>query len=426
MITIKAFVPTSQRRADGTYNVKIRVTLKRRSRWISTNVFVTDADLTRAKKLKNPYIIAQCDALVKEFRGIVSELSPFAVEAMDVDGVLSYIRKQKEEAAFHLDFLAFGREIAAGQTPGTAGNTRTALNAFARFLGRDSIDVNEITAAQVRAFVDYMDAEPKQTSIARHRQKQAAKTGRKKAKGVSSWKYTSILRSIYKRAREKYNDEDSGVIRIPRSPFDSVRFKEGVHVGQRNLGIDILQRMIDDKTEDRSQRFALDVFLLSFCLMGINIADLFEASLPVDGVLEYERVKTRERRRDRALMRTTVPAQAADYVQRLRDVTGRRWLRLWQEGDTPSKVGYKVNYGLTKWAAAHGVPRFTYYAARHSWGSIAGSAECGIDKATVNECLNHAGDKLADIYIDKDFRVYDAANAKVLAPFQFPGGNDGN
>ena len=423
MITFKAFVPTNARRADGTYNVKIRCTLKRQSRWIATNVFVTDADLTRAKKIKNPYIVAKCDALVKEFRDIVSGLSPFAVEDMEVDDVLKYIRKQKESSTFSLDFIEYGRQYAAKQTGGTGNNTMVALNAFVRYIGSESIDINDITGQMARGFVDFVDNEPKQSAV-KPGQKPAA--GEKaahpkiKKKGVSSWKYTSILRSIYKQARSQYNDEDSGNILIPRAPFDSVKVKEGIHEGQRNLGIEVMQKLISADPSSRVQRYAIDVFLLSFCLMGVNLADLYEAAPPVEGIWTYERLKTRKRRRDRARMSVTVPPQLGPILARLRDYSGKRWLRLYKDGKDASAVGYKVNYGLKQWAESEGIEPFTFYAARHSWATIARSADAGVDKLTVDESLNHAGSKIADIYIERDFRLYDAANAKVLALFQFP------
>lgn len=416
MITFKAFVAANQRRADNTYNVKIRCTFKRKSRWIATNIFVTDSDLTRGKKLKNQYVIARCERLVNEFRDIVAELSPIAVEEMDVDGVIEYIKRTKATNAFKLDFFEFGREYAATQPVGSGKITNTAINAYSRFLGKDTCDVNEITAAQVRAFVEFIENEPK-TSF---RRKNGNQTKIPKRKGGASNKYLSVLRSVYKKARERYNDEDSGRIMIPRTPFESVRVREGTHVGQPNLGREIIQRIISAQTDKPHWRFALDVFILSFATMGANVADLFEAAPPAEGVWTYERKKTSSRRSDRARMRITVPAQVDAVVGRLRDVTGVRWLRLYLAGRDASAVTQKVNRSLKAWAESEGIEPFTMYAARHSWASIARSKDVGIDKATVDDCLNHSVTKLADIYIDRDYRVFDAANEKVLALFAFP------
>lgn len=416
MITFKAFVATNQRRSDGTYNVKIRCTLKRKSRWIATNVFVTDDDLTRGKKFKNPYIIAKCDALVKDLRDVVSDLSPFTVDEMDVDDVVAYIKKKKQSESFKLDFFQFGRDYAATQPVGSGKITVTALNAFSRFMGVEECDINDITAAHVRAFAEYLDAEPKTSP----RRKKGAQTSIPKKKGGASFKYISVLRAVFKKARDRYNDEDSGQILIPRAPFERVKVREGTHVGQPNLGPDIMQRIISANTDKPHWRFALDVFILSFGTMGANVADLYRAEPLVDGVWTYERTKTANHRRDRARMRITIPRQLDSYVGRLRDVTGARWLRLYLAGRDASAVTQKVNRSLKAWAESEGIEPFTMYAARHSWASIARSSAVGIEKVTVDDCLNHVNLAVADIYIDKDFSVFDAANSKVLALFTFP------
>ena len=46
LCTVKAVILPSARRADGTWNVKIRITYDRRSRWLATPVYVTQAQLT--------------------------------------------------------------------------------------------------------------------------------------------------------------------------------------------------------------------------------------------------------------------------------------------------------------------------------------------------------------------------------------------
>ena len=54
MATFKAEVYAHQKRADGTYNIKIRVIHQKRKKYIPTTYYVTKDDLTRTTfKLKN-------------------------------------------------------------------------------------------------------------------------------------------------------------------------------------------------------------------------------------------------------------------------------------------------------------------------------------------------------------------------------------
>ena len=52
MLTIKAEIKKSELKVDGTYNVKIRFTLDRKVKRLSTNLFITSKDLTKSLKFK--------------------------------------------------------------------------------------------------------------------------------------------------------------------------------------------------------------------------------------------------------------------------------------------------------------------------------------------------------------------------------------
>lgn len=418
-ITFTPVVPVQQRRADRTYGVKIRLTFKRVSRWIATNISVTDGQLTRAKKIKDAAVLASIDALIGDLRGTVAALSPFALEDMTVDDVLKFIREKKTTEAFRLDFFEFGEEYGRKQAPAGAAETVSTLNALERFLDRRQLDVNAITAAMLGAFVEFIEAEP----VMSYNRYKGTLTRSKKAKmtGNAASVYISRLRRIFSAAKLAYNDEDAGIIRIPRDPFSRVTVKAPVHHGQHSLGVETIQRIISARPASANQQWALDTFVLSFATMGANLADLFAAAPPVAGVWAYERQKTRARRRDRALMRVAIQPCLAGVLARLQDPAGSgRWLRLHRDGESAPRVTARLNYYLKQWAKENGIEEFTMYAARHSWATIARSKAVGVDKATVDDCLNHVGDRaVADIYIEKDFEIFDDANRRVLALFEW-------
>ena len=56
-----------------------------------------------------------------------------------------------------------------------------------------------------------------------------------------------------------------------------------------------------------------------------------------------------------------------------------------------------------------------YYAARHSWATIALN-DAGVDKYTVHSALNHVDEsmRVTDMYIRKSWDPIDKANRKVL------------
>ena len=74
-----------------------------------------------------------------------------------------------------------------------------------------------------------------------------------------------------------------------------------------------------------------------------------------------------------------------------------------------------INKGLKKTGDDLGIDDLEFYAARHTWATIA-SNEAGVDKYTVHTALNHVDEnmRVTDIYIAKSWDSIDAANRKVL------------
>ena len=157
MITYKPIIIPGGRRKDGTWPVKIRVTFKGVARRLPTTLTCADQDLTRSGKIKNATILEKANELISRMRATTDTLSPFTLEAWDVDQVIDYIRTTLTSQSFRLDFIAFGREFILGKAPGTRAGYTTALNAFARFLGKEAIDVNAITRTLLVQFQEWAD-----------------------------------------------------------------------------------------------------------------------------------------------------------------------------------------------------------------------------------------------------------------------------
>ena len=117
------------RRQDGSRVLYIRVTFKRTSRKIPTTITCQPEDVTRSGRVKSPAVLNKYDALVRSMRDAAAQLSPFALDAMDVDDVLAHIRKAIAGQSFRLDFVAFGREAVKGRTKGTQANYSACLDA---------------------------------------------------------------------------------------------------------------------------------------------------------------------------------------------------------------------------------------------------------------------------------------------------------
>lgn len=421
MITFHPEIQREKRRKDGTWAVKIRVTYAGKVRRLPTNIAVTQADLTRGGRIKSQTVLARANELAERMRAAVSGLTAFDLEQRDVDWVVAQIRKALRSDTFRLDLFTFADDYLKGKTPTTRRTYDQALGALERYLGARSLDVNAVTRSLLLDFADFVDAETKVKWNWRRREWEP--TDKEKTPGAASARHLAKLGHIYQAARDRYNDEDSGEILIPRSPFSTVRRTIPAPTGgQRSLGAETMQRIIS-AVADGKTRTALDAFVVSFALMGANMADLWAAAPPSGSEWTYHRQKTRTRRADGAEMRVAVPECLAPFLARLR-ASGERIRGVWLPalrtmGPAKDICTAKVNAQLRRWAESEGLPPFTFYAARHTWATLARKA--GVEKATVDECLGHVGDyDLADIYAERSWELLAAANAKVLALFTWP------
>ena len=416
MITFKA-IPSRYKRRDGLRAVSIRVTYDGRVRWLPTTIMCAAADLTRGGNIKSPDIIAKCNDLTDRLRREAATLSPYDLEGRDVDWVMKTLTERMRAQDFRLDFFVWADTFLQSKTSGNRAKYETALNAFARYLGRREIDINEITHAMLVQFADAADSGCK---LAYSRRKGIIQTDKPRT-GKISPHYLAHLSHIYDGAKDRYNDEDGGAVVIPRSPFRKLDMTPPKPTtGQKPLDVEVIQAMIDTPL-GHPCRAALDVFLASLLLMGANAADLWDAPPQTGQKWVYFRTKTRNRRADHSRIECAILPYLRPILGRLgAGQSGAWWLPVFHAmGSTASIAGQAVNRRLKDWAEGCGKNPFTLYAARHSFATLA--RRCGVEKATVEDALGHVGEfKMADIYAERDWGLAEDALRKVAALFRWP------
>ena len=414
IITIKPVVIRAQQRSDGSYNVKIRVTFKRKYRILSTNLTAYPRDLARSGEIKGA-VLLDANKIIEKMYSAVAELNWFDMEMMDVDDVVRHIRATlRSRTVFTLDFFEYAERSLRAKKESTASTYRTALASFRKFLGRDSFDINEFTVPILKNYVSYLDSNPKgnrsgETSIA-------------KKKGVSARAYTHKLSAIYSEAMDEYNDEDAGEIRIKGNPFKKLKVDALPSVAKISKSPEFIQKLIDavaDPATKENQRWALEIYLISFAMMGANTADMVLMGKADKGVVTYCRAKTRDRRADNAEMRVRVEPCVEALLARHADPSGRLLLDLHGKYSSVSSLNATLRTLFTSWAEAHDESPFTIYSARHSWATIGRSNRVGLSKSLIDECLGHSTNQLVDVYAEKDWSILWEANRKVLALFDW-------
>lgn len=398
-------------RSDGTRNIRIRVTHHRVAKYLSTAHYVESANITKSGKIKDPTVVDAVEETIRKMRRAVNRLG-FAADGLTCDELCRYIRKEINQAEFRLPFIEYGEKKIASKKQSTAGTYRVTFAAILRYTGGQDPDISEITVPWLRGFVDFLN-------------KEATDSGRL-ANGRATSHYPANIRHIMNLAREEFNDEDIGHIAIRNNPFARFKIAKPKLSAHRAISREIVQALIDQpRYENRisagrgefdTRNVARDFFLISFCLMGMNAADIYEAKKPKGGILEYERKKTRDRRQDRALMQVKIPDVIIPILKRYKSGSkSPEMFRISAHYSSPETFNRALATGLKRIQDEKGWEHFDFYSARHTWATLAVN-ECGVDKYTVHAALDHVDKATAvtDIYIARDFKPLWAANEKVI------------
>ena len=416
MLTIKAEIKRSELKADGTYNVKIRFTLDRKVKRLSTNLFVTQQDLTKSLKFKEDTSIKrEIDRLVLYYREQCLKLQ-LDQNHYSLDEIIEFLNGEQEKQQT-IDFIKFSREWIASATIKGAPNYTTAINALVRFVSKEELDINLITLdflEQFKAFlIEERDA----------RAKKLMQQGKRVTSNRTLSLYLVSIKKLFNEAKRKFNKKDKNLILIPSSPFEDFKIPKQEATRKRAIPADIIKKVWKLPYKDMKKGYkstcrynlAKDCFTLSFCLMGINSADLYNVTEMRGNTIVYNRTKTKARRLDGAKMMVDIPKIVQPLIDKYKDSTGKRLFNFYQYYGDEKTFNKAINSGLKEIGAILDVDDLEYYAARHSWATIALN-KVGIDKYIVHAALNHIDDsmKVTDIYIERDFVNENKANAKVV------------
>lgn len=385
----------SHKRKDGTWNVVIRVTHERVVRYVSTSMYVSKADITKAYKIKNAQIIDRCEDIIATFRKKCLAINLDAC-TLTTDELVRYLKRKDDGTS--PSFTQFALQWIEESDCKGKKNYMAALHSLQRCLGRDEIRFSDIDCKVMQVY---------EKSLADKRRAQSL--------------YTHAIVRMFGEGRLAYNNEDAGIIVVKHSLSRYHAPKQRVASRKRALTLEQIRAIfalpydnIVVKGKSSRHDIALDCFRLSFALMGMNAVDLYNATEMRGHLIIYNRTKTRDRRNDEAEMQVAIPDCIRALVDKYKGNDGHVFCFA-SRYSTPTEFNRNINLGLKKVGEEIGVDNLQFYAARHSMATIAVN-DCRISKYIVNDMLCHVDSSLriTELYIKKDYTVINEANAKLL------------
>lgn len=368
MLTIKAEIKRSELKVDGTYNVKIRFTLDRKVKRLSTNLFVTQQDLTKSLKFKEDTSIKrEIDRLVLYYREQCLKLQ-LDQNHYSLDEIIEFLNGEQEKQQT-IDFIKFSREWIASTTIKGAPNYTTAINALVRFVGKEELDINLITLDFLEQFKAFLIGERDA------RTKKLMQQGKRVTSNRTLSLYLVSIKKLFNEAKRKFNKKDKNLILIPNSPFEDFKIPKQEATRKRAIPADIIKKVWKLPYKDMKKGYkstcrynlAKDCFILSFCLIGINSADLYNATKMRGNTIIYNRTKTKARRLDGAKMMVDIPKIVQPLIDKYKDSTGKRLFNFYQYYGDEKTFNKAINSGLKEIGSILEVDDLEYYADIHSW-----------------------------------------------------------
>lgn len=222
--------------------------------------------------------------------------------------------------------------------------------------------------------------------------------------------YMTNIRSVYNYAINK------GLAKRDFYPFATYKIKREKTI-HRVVTIDDMQRVFAYKPENASEKLAIDLFRLSFYLIGINFKDMLylEWKDVYNDRIVYRRMKTGRN------ITVRIEPEAYEIINWYRGE--KRILNILDEKEKFAKEDRKsqIHTDVTKTCNKHlkrifeklkiNIPVSTYYA-RHTWATTA--RKLGIDYDIIHLALGHSNGDVTAVYIDYDNLEIDKANRQVI------------
>ena len=334
-----------------------------------------------------------------------------APELLDLATIKEIITNTRKEDVTVVEFFSAAEEHVKkiAQNPARKGTARVYLcdlKVFQKYIGRSKLYTFEMTRKIMQDYIKHMQDSGCKPSTIQNKM--------------------GTLKTLFYAVRDEYNDYDTGVLNVKNDPFRKLELPQVlISPGDKALSVDDLREIINIRLQKRAGyninvlSRALDYFLLSFYLLGINPIDMYNLQIGQykDGRIVYSRSKTK-RRAGGSEISIPVCAQAEEIINRHRG-KGEMLLDMQEHYGTANAVVSMVSRNLFTLYEMLDLQidkdNFTWYSARHTWASIAAN-DCHFSDAEVARALNHQSEhKVTRGYIRPDWSLLDRMNEAVLA-----------
>ena len=362
MATITWVVFKHHKKADGTFNPKIRVYHNGTSAYMSTPVYTQFVRFKRGESMgtiKEGAIVDMLNDRVKMIRNIVNAC-PMIDEIDNAKSLVDYIDR-KLNMDKELDYLAFLESCINSAKNNGGKSVKQSLLANLSAYTSGKLPVRKITPSFLKMFEMWMLSERPIRRMGKVRNIPPASPSTIRS-------YMEAFQAVFNKMKAAYNNYELGDIVIPGEPFKVYKPQGGCTFKKKAVDVGTI-RLIAAYQPNKKACFqrvlARDMFLLSFGLAGMNLIDFVNCSIYSDGRIFYERTKTKDRKKDGAFISVPVMPEIQPLFDAYRDESGDKVFRLGKMFNSMGSFRTSVAMGMKLMCKDLGIEPITFYQRRH-------------------------------------------------------------
>ena len=392
------------RNSDAVWRVSIIVRHHHDTIVIPTDIYATDIELTKNRKLAGEGLITRCRSLMRKYQRRLKQLR---LETYDLDTktIAAILRGDKN---VDIDFLWFYRIWVQQLDGSTKSGYICIYKRFCRFLGCEQLPANNMSVELLRRFERSLSDMP------------ATRRG-----------YVCRLKHVFNEMRQVYNDSDDGIPVIKRT-LEGFRYVYKETQPRERTPLTVGQLLAIASIPDEGQKDSLrdlmrDMFVISFMTMGMQVWDIYDCEYDKDGNIVFERANVRNVRADRGFTRVKPHPLLLPYLEKYADKMSRRKEHrkvfcFHRRFKAPKVMANAVKHHIHRVGEYIGVPQLTFNDARRSMISIA-LHEVGISNDCILEMQNLSVKeyRITDCYIQVKVNDIQDENRRLI-DYVFGGG----
>lgn len=359
MATINAVILKGKELKKGGMKVRISVAHKSKTLFITTDI-VIDSE----SQLRNNKIVRRGDAvfltskLNKIFRRYEEALIDIDQNLYTCAELVEIIKKSKTSRTSNT--IAYATEVYVSQLSREKSIKLYNLvgNRFTKFMNGD-IPLSSIKPADIQGFHDRLVND-----------------------GVSATTiniYMTLLKVIINNAKKLK------MVSYSVDPFEVYK-KPSSNIRELDISVTELRRVRDIELDKENLQVTRDIFMLSYYLAGMNVADMLEYDFKGKTTVCYVRKKTEHTKSGNNQICFTIQPEAKEIISKYISETGRL---VFGKYETKSKVDNLLFRQIENLATIANIKkRVIYYTARKSF--VQHGFELGIPLETLEYCIGQS------------------------------------